>query len=276
MTGIQEVTKRQIIDYGAYFEYVKYSKGWSRSSHLKAQETRNGLKLSGLMPTIKEQIESIEYIKACEIFGEEIVSLPESEKRYRQSIQRSQRVFKEILKANLYEGHTSFVSLTYKKNITNRKTVLLDLLNFKRKLIRKGFKIEYLGVMEQQKRGAWHFHLILFNHDIKLKHKILQNAWGNTLEYGVNAKYIKEKTHEDIEKMSSYLTKYLGKETVKSNKKAYFTTKGINRPKRMNDSSEVSTIMETYKDVKPFEVYDKPNTHLGHTYFSKYHKIMQE
>lgn len=276
MQSTQEVTKRQIIDYGSYFEYIKYEKGWSRLQQLKAQDTKEGLKLSGFAPVrVKKEKGMNAYAMACQIFGNDIVKIKDGEERYRQSIQRSRKIFREILKANLFEGKSSFLSLTYKENIQNRNKALKDLKNFRLKLKRQKFNIEYLGIMERQERGAWHFHLILFNHSIKLTHKILQSAWGNVKEYSANVKYIRKKANEDIDKMANYLTKYLGKEAVMTNKKAYFTTSGINRPIRVNDSAEVTKIMEEYRGAQPYEKYSRPNKYLGQTYFSKYHKQNQ-
>lgn len=55
-----------------------------------------------------------------------------------------------------------YVTLTYRQNMTDNKRISRDLQKFFRKMHRKYGDFEYIYVKEQQSRGAWHVHMVLF------------------------------------------------------------------------------------------------------------------
>jgi hypothetical protein len=66
---------------------------------------------------------------------------------------------------NYIEGKTLFTTLTYKKDIKDRKKALKDFNNFIYKLkLELKQDIKYICVDElQKKRGVIHFHIVLFD-----------------------------------------------------------------------------------------------------------------
>jgi len=100
-------------------------------------------------------------------------------------------------------------------------------LRFKHYLNKNGFaKAKYISIVEFQKRGAVHYHVIYFNlpyiQNIK---PILSKLWGHG--------FIQFKKVKFIRNMSSYLTKYLQKGLMDKRlrgKKAYSCSKGLIKP----------------------------------------------
>lgn len=266
-------TRYKIIDYGDTIEVRHYENGWSKRQNLKAQETKKGLKMSGLLKTKKEKMSDPLYLDAVALFGNDCVKLKGHEERARQSKQRTQRTFKEILKTNIsLDGLNSFLTLTYKENMVDRKRALMDLKNFRKKVLRKIGVFEYLGVMERQERGAWHFHIIVFNHGKEFNYEILQELWKHG---SINVKFINAKKESNYGRMANYLTSYLSKNDIEQNKKAYFTTKGVKKPIVYTEFKDVWEQLGRLKDIEPLETWNKPNQYLGHTYYKTYRKQTQ-
>lgn len=264
----QDVTRRILVDYGTHIEYRKMEKGYSRTAQRKAAQTRRDLKIAGLTKKRWNGEHNQAYLDAVNIFGEGVKSKEEME-RFAQSKRRSRKEFKEILKANIHRGLTSFVTLTYEDNMKDRERGLKDFKAFKRSL---DFKMEYIGVIERQTRGAVHFHLIVFDHPKTFNYHYVKEKWKNGI---VNVKYIKKKGLDNVDRLSNYLTKYLTKDELGINKKAYFTSRGLNRPKRITDSKIIQEMLPVLRKGEVLETSKRNNNYLGTTYFTVYSKQKQ-
>ena len=82
-----------------------------------------------------------------------------------------------------YDDNTSFLTLTTKENISDRNH-FKDLLKTFIKRFNyhifntKKSKLKYLTVLEKQKRGAWHAHILLFSVPY-VPHRQLLELWGH-------------------------------------------------------------------------------------------------
>jgi hypothetical protein len=121
--------------------------------------------------------------------------------------------------------NVKFLTLTFKEKISEIEKANKELTKFMKRLsfycygTRKNV-IKYIAVPELQKRGAWHFHVILFN--VKyVEWAKLMRLWGNG---GVYINAIKVERNDDIKQVAKYITKYISKsmciEKTKNEKKA--------------------------------------------------------
>jgi hypothetical protein len=143
----------------------------------------------------------------------------------------------------------SFLTLTFKENITDVKegnylqSKFIKRLNYYIYKTKKT-QIKYLSVIEFQKRGAIHYHIIFFNMPMIPK-KELAEIW----EHG----FIIIKGLDKEQNVAGYLTKYMTKGNIDSRlrgKKRYFRSRGLLKPVEINIEEQalelISKIPETY------------------------------
>lgn len=144
------------------------------------------------------------------------------------------------------DNRTSFLTLTVKENIINRNTFstmfdkFITRMNYNF-LNTKQRKLKYIAVLEKQKRGAYHVHMLIFDIGF-LKHSELMKVWGhggvrinklNSLDDSSNAgRYV-----------SKYMEKSIGQELLESKgKKSYYCSHNLNKP-------VVSTLLLNHDDI---------------------------
>lgn len=102
------------------------------------------------------------------------------------------------------EPNELWITLTYAENVTDSKTVYRDYKAFMKKLRRYYGRVEYISVLEPQKRGAWHIHA-LFKSESYDKFYIpsehLGKLWGNG--------FVKVKKLKNSDNVAAYVTAYL-------------------------------------------------------------------
>lgn len=112
-----------------------------------------------------------------------------------------------------YEGKSQmvkFLTLTFKENKTDLESANLECTKFIKRLSYHAYKInknviKYISVPELQERGAWHYHIILFN----MKYV----PWTNLIKiWGLGGVYINAlKKGLDGTTVAKYVTKYISK-----------------------------------------------------------------
>jgi len=138
-----------------------------------------------------------------------------------------------------------FVTFTFAKNITSLKEANLYWANFIRKFRKSYPNTKYLGVVEFQKRGAVHYHVLFFNlrYKPKMREEIAE-LWGQG--------FIKFKSAKKIEKihhLGLYLAKYLQKDIIDTRligEKAFFTSKNLTQPEILRNEE---TCRELYSQI---------------------------
>lgn len=121
----------------------------------------------------------------------------------------------------LAEGKLYMLTLTYQENMVDYDKALKDIRNFFHRLRRKiGRSAGYIAVPERQKRGAWHWHIII---DVHLDYKDWERLWGKG--------YIWVRKVRDVRHAARYVKKYITKafedEGVPKGKHRYLTSKGL-------------------------------------------------
>ena len=158
------------------------------------------------------------------------------------SISRARNTLLRRVLANSKKLKPLFVTFTYERNELDRAVVLND---FKRwiRLMRQYRDLEYVYVLEPQKRGAWHIHVLIFNH-CYLDIDLIRNLWQETVdEYArVNIKQTNDAKH-----VAFYLAKYLGKEPGSGHKRMYSCSRGLVSSEEFN---YYRTYFSAYKPKK--------------------------
>ena len=156
------------------------------------------------------------------------------------SFYRSKRIARRIIFCNAWRWRKDngrpyspfLLTLTFEENIQDLKTAnrmfskFIQRFNYMLTGKKKAY-LQYLGVVEFQKRGAIHYHVMIFNLPY-IKHKVyetIRELWGKGR--------IELKKVDTIERLINYLSKYMIKDFTNkklTNKKRYFTSRKIKRP----------------------------------------------
>jgi hypothetical protein len=147
---------------------------------------------------------------------------------------------------------TNFVTLTYSDNVTSFECSASIFDDFRRRINKYmletfSLKFEYVAVIEFQKRGAIHYHLLcnlpcdfIPNRDSKLKSddqkyyewQFGRNMWQNGF-VGIQPLTPNEKYGDDVDNVGAYLVKYMTKELDNPsviNQKMYRCSQGLVKP----------------------------------------------
>lgn len=167
--------------------------------------------------------------------------------RSERSLRRTRKKIQDILNANL-DDKSYFITLTFKENIQDYEKANARFHYFIRK---KNKDIKYLVVKEHQKRGAIHFHLIVFDIEPNDLEKLLI-SWN----YGF--KHSKKITNRYSYSIANYLTNYMTKEKnqlVNANKKVFSNSRNLKRPLIISNDI-INEILLKHKYNVDLEAYD--------------------
>lgn len=137
---------------------------------------------------------------------------------------------------NNFEGlkNELFATLTYGENMTDPKKLYKDFEKFIKRLrydYRNTSSIDYICVVEPQKRGAWHCHVLFrFNElsNIFIENSELRKLWSHGF---VNVKRV-----YDVDNIGAYLTAFISDLEVMPGDKDYDSKKAI--AKEVNGESK--------------------------------------
>lgn len=180
------------------------------------------------------------------------------------SIKRSKRKIFELVNTNYIKGKSSFLTVTFKENLTDYDLAMYYWKLFKQK-VEYAFeiKLQYCGVVEFQERGAIHFHICLFNVGYLEQNK-LYDLWNSIVPGGINIQGIKD---NECDNVGAYMTYYMnkdlgngfGKEEYKG-KKRYFYSRNLLKPsvnylftEKADELACYSNLLESLKDNITFE-----------------------
>lgn len=191
------------------------------------------------------------------------------------SLNRTRNTVRRLVSAN-FTNQSTFITLTFAENVqdiaeANRKFRLF--IRRLRKYLREqgdyavdNFK--YLTVIEFQKRGAVHYHMICTIPYIP--QKIMRSCWI----YG----FFKVNKTRHVENIGAYVAKYLYKDSSDMRlrgEKAYFTSKNLVRPYEVTDTVAVTAIANEHRSGK-YSLVKKniyKNEFIGKVYYQLYRKI---
>lgn len=149
-------------------------------------------------------------------------------KNYSNTNQRRRDTIRRLACCNFNNKYDKFLTLTFADNMTDIKECNLLFKNFiKRLKYQYDLKnLKYLAVIEFQKRGAIHYHVLL--NIPYIPHKDLQDLWGNGFVF-INA-------IEHVDNIGAYILKYITKDNNDERlmgQKAYLTSRNLKHPEEV-------------------------------------------
>ena len=156
--------------------------------------------------------------------GRKFKAKEEDSEQYRQkTIKRNQRLIKQIIECN-HINQSKLLTITHKANITDLDYSHYEFMKFIQRLnYNLKRKLKYLAVIEYQKRGSIHYHIIIFNLAEKLDLDKMRTLWTHG---SINVKRI---TNE--KGISHYISSYFDiTDNRLLQRKMYLCSKGLNRP----------------------------------------------
>lgn len=162
----------------------------------------------------------------------------ESDKREKNDDDAGRRAKKNVCIRCKAISADRMVTLTYRENMVDRERALADFKEFRRRLS-KVKKFYYVAVIEEQERGALHFHVAVRG---KQSYALLRSIWQRVLGLGADGKQMGQVNVRDpnsfgfgvkgAHRLASYIAKYCGKEMACRglNQKRYFASLGIVLP----------------------------------------------
>lgn len=166
---------------------------------------------------------------------EELTDEEQQERLNRMSKTRLETKWKilRLVDAN-FDDKTSFLTLTVKENIQERDEFTRLFKAFVKRFNYQIFKtkkrkLKYLAVLERQKRGAWHAHILLFSVPY-IPHKELLQMWK------IGSVRINKLNHlDDSSNAGRYVVKYMekgiGQGLLESfGKKSYLASRNLKKP----------------------------------------------
>ena len=257
---IEKVTKK-IIQSGDIIEIYEYSEGYLKGYTLTEKEINN------------------------RAFSE---SNPDDTDSRERSLQRAKKNLRRLINANVgqygKDFTAKFLTLTFKENVQDIRQANYEFEKFIKRLNyhcygTKKANLKYTCVVEFQKRGAIHYHVIIYNMPY-IKANDIFNVWGNG--------FIKINKIDDIDNVGAYVAEYLGQaekgqghdieDDRLQGKKSYFSSRGLFKPVEITDKKIVDAVaaalpIENLKYTADFE-----NEHLGNISYKQYNlkKVLKQ
>lgn len=144
-----------------------------------------------------------------------------SNQKSQSSIHRTKKNIKNITNSN--PQLTKFLTLTFKKNVNDIDYANYEFMQFVKRMKFKYIDFQYLAVIEFQKRGAVHYHIIC--NLPYVNKKLIAKKWRHG--------FIKIKRIKRINNMGGYISKYVSKDSDNMklfNKKKFFHSKDLYMP----------------------------------------------
>jgi len=166
--------------------------------------------------------------------------------RRKSSTRRAKMGFTRLVKANLGKPmHPVLASFTYAENIGDINRGRRDFTKFARRATKLfGNDFSYIAVPEFQKRGAIHFHALLWGIPTEVVEReratrLVASLW----EQG----FVDLMLTDGDEKLCGYLVKYMGKafnDIRLFGKKAYVHSRNVSKPLTYKNTMAISHIYE--------------------------------
>jgi len=185
------------------------------------------------------------------------------------NLANSRRRIQRLIEANMYAyGQVpKFITYTFAENVTNLDDANRAWNVYMSKMRPAFGKLKYLVVVEFQKRGAVHFHVVFFNLGyVKNIKRRFQKMWGNG--------WVKVIALGHVQSVGRYVAKYLTEDTHDERligRKAYFTSRGLAQPEEFRNEDNVEQWTEEHwGDIVDAETSKTwPSERFGRVLFKK-------
>lgn len=144
------------------------------------------------------------------------------------NLYRARQNLRRLIWANMGR-YPKFLTLTYASLILDPDVVKRDVNYFCRKMARKGYRLRYIYVLENQRKrgkregneGCLHVHMVLFN-DERIPYQVINDCWphGQTHIHKI----------DDVKNLGAYVCKYITKDNIlEFGKRVYSCSIGLSR-----------------------------------------------
>ena len=168
-----------------------------------------------------------------------IASADDKEKNREKVLSRARKDLRRIINCNI-QKYSKFLTLTFKDNVQDLDYANNEFKNFIKRLnYHYGIKIKYTAVIEFQKRGAIHYHCILYNLVQKINVQELQEIW----KHG----FIKINSIDNVDNVGAYVCKYMTKtdDDRLLGRRMYFNSRGLNRPQEIKEPDLIDQLQRS-------------------------------
>lgn len=129
-----------------------------------------------------------------------------------------------------FDGSTKFVTLTFRENVTDVSRANGEFRRFVKRLNyflykTKTGRLKYLAVWERQKRGAVHYHMVVFDCPY-IKAADLRRVWGHGF---VKVRRVRVDARDNV---GRYISKYFSKDVAEGGykQKKFFRSQNLSLP----------------------------------------------
>lgn len=180
------------------------------------------------------------------------------------NMHKARNNFRRLVTANFDSG-SRFITLTFKDNITDVKWANKEFKKYMQRMrYRYGKDFKYANVIQFQKRGAVHYHMMS---DLPyIPHEDLENIWGHGF-VGINK-------IDHVDNVGAYMIGYMAEDMTDTRlmgQKSYMTSRNLERPREyVGDEAEMIIKALELEDKKT--VYNSSYTteHLGLALYKQY------
>lgn len=223
--------------------------------------------------------------KACSKIGRSIKASEENQSKNREYIKyKARNEVRRLINANVYQHRDEngtvytpvFLTLTFAQNLKDITQANKEFRKFIKRLgnyaAHDQAYIKYVAVPEFQKRGAVHYHLVMFNLPY-IKARIIEKIWSHG--------FIKINAIDEVDNVGAYVCKYMTKEDDQDKlkgQKCYFTSRSINKPeeiKTLSDSKTGRKIKEMLNDLSEYKKYvtEQDSEYYGLIRYTQYNTL---
>lgn len=250
---IERVTKK-IIKSGDVIEVYEYSEGYLKGYKLTENEINNRRRSS---ESDSDDTDSRE-----------------------RSLKRAKANLRRLVNSNIgrhgKEFTAKFLTLTFKENVQDIEQANYEFVKFIKRLNyycfgTKKANLKYTCVIEFQKRGAIHYHVIIYNMPF-VKANDIAKVWGNG--------FIKINKIDDVDNVGAYVAEYLGQAEKGQGKnieddrlrgqKSYFSSRGLLKSVEITDKEIVEQVAAVLLNQEPVYSVAYENEYLGDVVYKQY------
>ena len=179
----------------------------------------------------------------------------------RKKAARARKTVQRAVNAN--PALNKFLTLTYAENVAELDRARQDFDKFVKRIKTRFSDFKYIVVIEFQKRGAIHFHLLCNLPYIDVKR--LAQIWG----FG----FIKINRIDNVDNVGAYITKYMTKDNIDprlTGKKCYSMSRGLNLPEEITEPEKIDEIINALRPVRAPYVVEFETEHYGFMRYTQY------
>lgn len=250
---IERVTKK-IIKSGDVIEVYEYSEGYLKGYKLTENEINNRRRSS---ESDSDDTDSRE-----------------------RSLKRAKANLRRLVNSNIgrhgKEFTAKFLTLTFKENVQDIEQANYEFVKFIKRLNyycfgTKKANLKYTCVIEFQKRGAIHYHVIIYNMPF-VKANDIAKVWGNG--------FIKINKIDDVDNVGAYVAEYLGQAEKGQGKnieddrlrgqKSYFSSRGLLKSVEITDKEIVEQVAAVLLNQEPVYSVAYENEYMGNVVYKQY------